>query len=92
MTPEEILEHMEENCDEAVIRLEGLDDALVGWANPWDTSGITPTRLIYSAAKCIKIMMDNQGLSEDDAIEWLSYNTENCYLGEHTPIIMHGHY
>ena len=90
MTPEEILEYMKENCDEKVIQYEGLEEALIGWANPWDTSGIQPMRLIYSAAKIIKVMIEDKGMSEEEASEWLSYNTEGAYLGEHTPIIMHG--
>ena len=81
---------MEDSCEEEVIKYEGLDEALIGWANPWDTSGVQPMRLIYSGAKCIKVMMKNQDMSEEDAVEWLSYNTENNYLGEHTPIIMYG--
>jgi len=92
VTPEEIIEFIEENCDEPVIKFDGLDNALIGYADVWDTSGTRPTRLIYSASRCIKIMMDSQGLSHSDAVEWLNYNTENAYLGEHTPIIMYGEY
>jgi hypothetical protein len=84
----EILEYINCNCDdEEVIRFPDLDDALIGFSNPWDTSGIQPTRLIYSYSKCVEIL--SQSMSHEEAVEWMSYNTEGGYLGPHTPIVMH---
>jgi hypothetical protein len=64
MTQKEILEYVGE-CEEEVIKYDDLDDAIIGYANPWDTSGTQPTRLVYSASKCIECFMRN-GMSEED--------------------------
>lgn len=82
----EILEHID--CeDEEVVRYGELDDAIIGYSNPWDTSGISPTRLIYSYEKCINILCSK--MEPDDALEWMSFNIEGIYLGPTTPIIMY---
>jgi hypothetical protein len=32
------------------------------------------------------------GLTEEEASEWISYNTEGAYLGPHTPVVLPLHY
>ena len=91
MTPDEILEQVDEmlDKDQKITQFPDFKGALIGWAYPWDSSGNRPLRLIYSASKCLDIMVD-EGMSHEEALEWLSINTEGGYLGVDTPIIMHG--
>ena len=42
--------------------------------------------LIYSSNKCIKQLMEDNNWSEEDALEWFTYNTESAYVGDNTPI------
>ena len=49
----------------------------------------TDGRVVYSYSKMIKELMDDEGLSEIDAMEWIDYNTVRAipYFGEGAPII-----
>ena len=67
------------NCydDEIFIKAYGFDNAIIGI----DESTM---RLIYSVNKCIEILMLN--MSEEDAIEYFSFNISSSYIGDNTPI------
>lgn len=49
----------------------------------------TDGRVVYSYSKMIKELMDDEGLSEIDAVDWIDYNTVRAipYFGEKAPII-----
>jgi len=51
--------------DEALI-LDGLDSAIAGESDCG--------RLIYDYSKTIKVFMDRDGMTQDEAIEWVDYN------------------
>jgi hypothetical protein len=42
-------------------------------------------RLIYSVNKCIDILVED-GMTEEDAIDYFHYNTKTAWVGEQTPI------
>ena len=91
MSPDEILAMIDEMADDQeVLQYPDLKDAIIGWAEPWDTNGTTPVRLVYSAEKCIEIFMTRDGMDREGALEWMSFNVEGGYIGPHTPIIMYG--
>ena len=73
-----LTEIVERYDDEAFLKADGFDDAVIGVCH-------ISRRLIYSYAKCIEILL-NEGMDEMDAIEHLSYNVINSYVGEKTPI------
>ena len=47
-------------------------------------------RLIYSYRKMVDFLVDTDNMSEEEAIEFIDYNTVNAlpYMGEKAPIIM----
>lgn len=59
------------------IKADGFDAAIIGV----DTIA---QRIIYCKQKMVDILI--QEMDEDEAIEFLEYNTWNTYIGEHTPI------
>jgi len=73
-----LTEIIERYDDEEFLKADGFDDAVIGVCH-------TSRKLIYSYAKCIKILT-SEGMDEMDAIEHLSYNVINSYVGEKTPI------
>lgn len=75
MTQEDILDQYP---DSTFLFADGLDDAIIG------VDGET-MRVIYSVAKCIEIFME-QGMSQEEAIEYFDFNTRGSYMGEKTPI------
>jgi hypothetical protein len=64
---------------EEILKADGFDDAIIGIEE-------SSYRLIYSVSKCINILINNQGMTEDDAIEYFWYNVAGSYVGEKTPI------
>ena len=78
MKLEEIIERYP---DEEFLTADGFDDAIIG---------VEPNsmRLIYDRDKMIGILIDDEELTEIDAIEYLEFNTWNAYVGEKTPLFI----
>jgi len=68
--------------------LEGLNDALLGVSDVWDTSGQQTCRFIYSGDMIAQILIERDGMDFDDAMEFISVNIEQAYVGPTTPIVM----
>jgi hypothetical protein len=74
-----------------MLKLDGYDEALLGQAEVWLGQGDGAERvdaLIYSGPKIIDILMTRDGMEEDDAYEFFSFNIEGAYVGPNTPIIV----
>lgn len=63
--------------DETFLKADGFDEAIIGVDE-------TSSRLIYSVSMCIEILM--RDMSEEEALEYFSYNVSGAYVGEKTPI------
>lgn len=46
-----------------------------------------PSSVVYDKDELIKVYMD-EGMSEEEALEFISYNVEGAYVGETTPLVM----
>lgn len=59
------------------------DDALIGVSDDG--------RAIYDYEKMIEWLMDEEGWSDNEAIEWIEFNTLRAlpYMGSDAPIIMY---
>lgn len=69
-------------------------DAIVFDNSAYDNSIIGTTidgRVIYGFELMIEELMDDEGLSEIEAIEWIEYNTIRAlpYAGEKAPMIVY---
>lgn len=80
-----ILDKIADENPEAVLLepREVFDKAVVGVARR-----INLVVACYSRDKIIDCLQQDQGLEGDDAHEWLEYNIEGAWCGEHTPIIL----
>lgn len=77
MIKDYILEHYADTDD--VLFADGFDEAIIGFSpNDW--------RVVYSRELCIEILMKDDDISEEEAVDFLEYNTFNAYVGEKTPI------
>ena len=70
---------MEQNPEDEFLKADGLDEAIIGYD---DQTG----RLIYSMSKIIDILIIDDGMTEEDALEHYYYNIHGGYVGEKTPI------
>ena len=56
---------------------DNLDNCVVGITSEG--------RVVYSIDKMILHFM-NEGMNEDESIEWIEFNILNQYIGEYTPL------
>ena len=71
-----------------MIKYTGLDKAIIGVANVWHPNGTRVKRVIYSGEKIIEVYKKRDKMTDDQAIEFIEFNTDGGYLGEDTPIIV----
>lgn len=60
---------------------DGFDDAIIGM----ECSGDVP-RVVYSIQLMVHVLCERDGMTEDDAIDFINYNVVGAYVGEGTPI------
>ena len=72
---EELAEYNEE-----MIFYDGFEDALIGVLTQFGR----PPIALYDREKCIKILMED-GMDEEGAEEFFSFNSEGSYVGDSTP-------
>ncbi|MFA5207230.1 MAG: hypothetical protein WC428_00870 [Candidatus Paceibacterota bacterium] len=56
---------------------DGFNDAIIG---------VSGDKIVYSRTKCIKILMDRDGMAYEVASEFFDFNVEGTYIGKKTPI------
>jgi len=71
--------------DERLVKANGLEDAIIGVGSRMNM----PDVLIYSYNKCVKIFMEKEGWTHEEAIEWMDYNVVGAWVGDTTPIFVH---
>lgn len=69
---------------EELMKIEGLDDAIVGVAS----RGGGEDFLVYSRDLCLEILMKNHSWSYEDAQDYFEHNILSTWVGETTPAIM----
>ena len=82
MVIREFLEYLKETYPDAVL-LDGLDDAITGV----DTDG----HVVYSYQRCCDVLIRDEGMTEEEAMEWIEYNTIRSlpYMGANRPVVMY---
>ena len=68
-----------------LIFADGFDDAIIGVACGHDSQ-----RVVYCYESMVEACMMEAGMTYDDAIEWIEFNTISSYIGKHTPIYVMG--
>lgn len=71
--------------EETFLTPDGLINALVGVDEK-------TMRLTYSSKEIINILMTDDGMTEEDALEHFYYNIKGAYVGEKTPIYINDIY
>lgn len=66
--------------DEGMLVADGFDAAIIGV-----TEGMEPV-VVYDWAKCVEILQKD--MSEEDALEHMSFNVTGAYVGPRTPIFI----
>ena len=69
------------SANERAMLVDGHDNALAGY----DTQG----RAIYFIDAIIGTLMQRDGMTHEEAIEFFDFNIAGAYVGEYTPIYMY---
>ena len=69
-----------------MIKYEGYDEAIIGPAMIWRDRQQVQV-LVYDAEKIREILMKD-GISSDEAREFIEFNIEGAYMGPDTPILV----
>jgi len=79
---------LEEMCpDETFLKMDGHDNALVGYAQSLATQHKVVA--IYDADKVIENLVDRDGMTYAEAQEFYEFNIAGAFVGESTPLLMH---
>ena len=65
--------------DSEPLKADGFDDAVIGTC--YNTG-----RIVYSIERMLQILIDRDGMSMEEAIEYFSFNIGGAYVGEMTPM------
>ena len=64
-------------AEEKLVKADGLEDAIIGVGSRMNM----PDVLIYSYNKCVDILMEKEGWTHEEAIEWMDYNVVGAWVG-----------
>lgn len=59
---------------------DGFDSAIIGTT--------TKDLAVYSISKIIEILIERDGMDEEEAVDYFYYNIDGAYMGEETPIFV----
>ena len=74
---EELCEHFGDD----LLFADGYDSAIIGVCCGHDSG-----RVAYPVSKMIEACMQEAGMTYEDSVEWLEFNTFGSYVGDNTPI------
>ncbi len=73
-----------EHFGDDLLFADNFDNAIIGVS-----MGIScGTKVVYDAEEMAKTLVVSEGITEQEAWEYLEFNTFNAYVGENTPIFV----
>lgn len=63
----------------------GLDKAFIGYADIHNR----PFIAVYDIDKVIEILMEENGMNHEEALEFFYFNIQGAWMGEGTPIFLY---
>ena len=64
-----------------LLQCDGFEPALLGLCEIKGRAAC----LAYDHEKCVNILMDRDGMSHEDAVEYMAFNVTDAWVGPHTP-------
>jgi hypothetical protein len=71
-----------------MLKIDGHDDAIIGPAMVWTEDGNLRDVLVYDAEKIRDKLMQRDGMTAEEAREYIEFNIEGAYMGPHTAIVV----
>lgn len=70
--------------NEDILTADGFEDAFMGVCHQYGR----PPVAAYDYDACIKLLVDRDGMSHEEAEEYFSFNVIGAYVGESTPVFV----
>jgi hypothetical protein len=67
-----------------LLKADGFDEAIIGLGR----KKCSADSLVYDYDKCVAILMERDGMSHEEAVEFMEFNVVDAYVGETTPIFV----
>ena len=67
-----------------MLKADGLDEAIIGIGSRCGQEDL----IIYDIDKVIWILMQRDGMTDEEAVEFFEFNIQGSWQGEETPIWM----
>ena len=82
-TREQINEQLIE-MEESTLLMDGFEEAFIGFSRRIND----PLLAVYSWEKMVNVLMERDGMTYDDATEYIDFNCIGAWVGDQTPIIV----
>ena len=63
------------------LKADGFDTCIIGYT--------TEGRIVYSIDMILATLVDKQGMTADESVEFFEFNIACAYMGDYTPIYMY---
>lgn len=63
---------------------DGFDDAILGMCVQFGTSPL----VAYDYGKCVKILMERDEMTKQEAVDFMEFNVIGAYVGLNTPVFI----
>ena len=73
-----------------ILLFDGFEDCKIGVTTSW-SGHERPARMVYSGPLMLQVMMDRDGMTYEEAQEYMDFNVEGAYVGPNTPIVVWPH-
>jgi hypothetical protein len=69
--------------EDSVLLANGFEEAFIGVGEQFNDCAA-----VYDRDACIRILMDRDGMTNEEAEEYFCFNVSGSYVGEQTPIFL----
>ena len=77
-----------EHKDKRPIFYDGFDDAIIGVTQRMNEEPL----VAYSVDKMVEIMVERDGMTHEDAVEYFDFNIGGGWIGPNTPMFIRNEY
>ena len=67
-----------------LLKADGFDEAIIGVGR----KKCSPDSLVYDYEKCVDILIKRDGMTYEEAVEFMEFNVVDAYVGKTTPIFV----
>jgi hypothetical protein len=85
ITRDQISQALEE-ADMSLLLADGFEDAFIGFSQRISE----PALACYDYEKMVDVLVHRDGMSYEEAVEYIEFNVAGAWVGENTPIIVRG--